>query len=131
MPRTESKFATIYGDPCLEFRVLRVRYDKSQSEWAEAIGKDPSTLSRIENGENFPSRDQLLEWTSKLGIDPVDEDLVFISAGYLPRLPKGFGNGRDTRRDHYLLTGAFRELVGRAPVRGLISVLRKRLAEFA
>lgn len=120
----ESKFATEYGDPCARFRVMRVEYGNTQEEWADAVGVDPSKISRIESGQHFPNRTQLLEWTKRLGLAPEDEDGLLISAGYLPRLPEGFG----TSVDRALLGGAIRELVGKEQV-PFIGALQARMAK--
>lgn len=115
MAKPESKFTTEYGDPCTELRVMRVRYNGRQSDWAKVVGIDQPSLSKIERGENFPTRDKLLEWTQKWNVDQEDEDLLLISAGYVPRLPEGFGNREDFRK----LSGAFKKLLGRLPKRDM------------
>lgn len=127
MPRPEqSKYATEFGDPGAELRVMRAKHRKSQAEWASAAAIDASVLSRAETGKYFPPRDKYLQWTETWGLDPLDEDDLLISAGYVPRIPSRYENDPIFLK---VYLGAIQEVFCRRTPIGFIEMLHRLLEQ--
>lgn len=69
-------------------RAYRARSGLSQVRLAAAAGIDRSFLSRLENGQRWPSRVVVLRLARPLGLDDADRAALLMAAGYSPlRIP--------------------------------------------
>src|SRR5437762_1975074 len=79
-----------------QLRGTRAIHGANQDEWARLTGKDPSALSRIEKGKQYPPpRDVLIRWFNQWDLPKDEKCDLLVSSGNLPELPPGFGGRED------------------------------------
>ena len=57
----------------------------SQSKLAERAGFDHSYVSRLESGTRMPTREAVIQIAIALRLEPLQQDALLASAGFLPR----------------------------------------------
>src|SRR5262245_60923850 len=81
--------APLHRRPTWGFGSLLARYRTrrgwSCNELARRVGVDPSYVSRLERGDRYPARREIVEQlAAALGLDTGERDRLLLVAGYAP-----------------------------------------------
>jgi len=122
------------GTPEFFGRVLTdtlIAHPGSQTERAEAIHTDPSTLSRLQSGKHpQPEREELIRWLKIWELPDDERARLLVAAGYIPEIPVEIKG-----TDFFILAEALSELLD--PNASIdqpgfyVQILRMRLAKLA